>query len=341
MGIFSRKSVSRTQQSLKTNKKESVGALETKLQLVTGKGGVGRTTIALALAHAFAQRGEEVLLVEARDAESELQNDHGLTRSDSMLGRTIAQTVKKEPMPIELGAEPIEVVQGLWCAQLIAPVGHAAFLRSMIPSDRLVKAALESKPLSKFLRSAPSMHELGLFYHLKKFDEDTRFQRIVIDLPATGHTLALSQLPDKISKIIKKGQIVEALRAGMATIADATYASMWVVTLPELLPLTEADEVAQALERDGIKPAGIICNRGLSRMLTPTEENTLNEILKDLSERPDLDSKESILKTTLKRQLINETERELLQKFQDLYQLPELSSHEQRVEFIITHWLKD
>lgn len=316
-------------------------SLSTRLHLLTGKGGVGRTTIALALAHAFVQNGEQVLLLEARDADSDLHNDQGVARQDSMLGRTLSQTVKIHSKAIALGAEPIEVLKGLWCAQLIAPVGHAAFLRSMIPSDRLVKAALDSRPLSKFLGSAPSMHELGLFYHLKKFDEDQRYQRIIIDLPATGHTLALSQLPDKIAKIIKKGQIVEALRAGMNTIADPHYASMWVVTLPEVLPLTEADEVSKALQRDGIEPAGVICNRGLSRAISVAEHQTLNRILTELSEHEDLDSKSTILKSMIQGQLIGKAEKELLLSFKTLHELPELSSHEQRVNFIMTHWLKD
>jgi arsenite/tail-anchored protein-transporting ATPase len=341
VGIFSRKKSEVSSAKYHNDQPifEPRESLETRLQLITGKGGVGRTTVAISLAHALAKRGERVLLLEARDADTELQNDYGGLRHDSMLGRALSQTVLTSAEPIALGADPKEVVKNLWCAQLIAPVGHAAFLRSMIPSDRLVKAALDSKPLSKFLRSAPSMHELGLFYHLKQFDEESRFQRIVIDLPATGHTIALSQLPDKISKIIKKGQIVDALRAGMSRISDVKRASMWVVTLPELLPLTEACEVSKSLINDGIYPAGVICNRSLPRPLEIGEKETLEQILETLSES-DLNGTNILLKSMIQGQLIDEEEEQLLASFSRIYYLPELNSHTQRVELMMTNWLK-
>ena len=51
-----------------------------RLQLITGKGGVGRTTISIALAQAFAQQNQNVLLLEVRDADSELTQEDQVKR---------------------------------------------------------------------------------------------------------------------------------------------------------------------------------------------------------------------------------------------------------------------
>ncbi len=341
MGIFSRKPKGSVTPQAVSAKREPLSPLSARLQLITGKGGVGRTTTALTLAESLALRGRKTLILEVRDAESELTDDpSGSSREDSMLGRALSfrafsdpETVKyKRNEPWSLSALPCEVSPKLWAAQLVAPVGHSAFLRSIIPSDRLVKAALESKPLSRFLRSAPSMHELGIFYHLKLLEEDQAFDHIVIDLPATGHALALAQLPDKISKIIKRGQIVDSLRAGVQHIADPREAALWVVTLPETLPLTEAVELGEALAKDGIEAAGLICNRGLSRALSEYEDQLLRRFSN--SNEPDLVAIARILRDAN----LDPDERRLIDHFKRELRLPELIDHEERVRFAMEHW---
>lgn len=316
-----------------------------RLQLITGKGGVGRTTVAIALAQAFVEQGLKVLLLEVRDADSELHHDPEQSQraQDSMLGRSLSQSLGQDQV-FALGEIPLMISPKLWAAQLIAEEGHRGFLRSIIPSDRLVKAALESKALSRFLRSAPSMHELGIFYHLKYFDECTEYDKIVIDMPATGHTLALSQLPDRIANIIKKGQIVDALRSGMQRITDPKSASMWIVTLAEKLPLSEAQEVSEALLKDDIQAAGVICNRGLKRTLTDDEQALLQHILTDTPNITDasLDSAHvrELLLSALHHVHQEPEIKALIDSFPRLLDLPELSKATDRAQFAFNHWLK-
>ena len=346
MGLFSKneKSIRNKESSVVNHTmplpSQDHNPLDARLQLLTGKGGVGRTTAAITLAQAYADQGETVLLLEARDAEDELQEIEDLrSRQDSMLGRALALALDEERAPPRvLSAEPSLIRHNLWAAQLVATVGHAAFLRSIIPSHRLVKAALESKPLSKFLRSAPSMHELGLFYHLKGFEEDSKFQKIVIDLPATGHTLALSQLPDKIAKIIKKGQIVEALKAGVAHMADPQETSLWVVTLPETLPVTEAIEVAEALTADGIEPAGVICNRCLARELTSAEQYLLRPLDEGINEQGSTAMIESLLDTLFSKVQLSDQDAKKLDIFKKKLRLPEMIKHQDRVQYVLQEW---
>jgi anion-transporting ArsA/GET3 family ATPase len=163
------------------------------LHLMTGKGGVGRTTLTIDLGKAFARKGLKTLIVEPADADG----------GDSMLGRQLNQ---------EITSNEVKIEPNLYAGQLDCKIGHASFLKSIIPIKRLIDAALNSKPLAHFLNSAPSMYELGLFYHLWQIVDSKKYERIIVDLPATGHTLALTQLPKQLERMIRKGYLVDALK---------------------------------------------------------------------------------------------------------------------------------
>jgi anion-transporting ArsA/GET3 family ATPase len=252
-------------------------ALSPRLHLITGKGGVGRTSVAVALARAFAERGERVLLLEAADDEgTEARPDQpsplALAFGEALKGRASLPSASA-PLRVPLspltegGATPRGSV---YVGQLVAREGHELFLRSLLPVERLIKAALSSQALSRFLGAAPSMYELGLFYHLWRVTEDARVSKVVIDLPATGHTLALTRLPDQLTRMVRRGPVVEALQRGKEVLTHPQRASVWVVALPERLPVSEALDLSRELERDGFPTAGFVLNR--TPLLSLSEE---------------------------------------------------------------------
>lgn len=331
MGIFSK---NKTSSSPSLHRSKSGLPLDARLQLVTGKGGVGRTTVAIALAQAYAKAGQRVLILEVRDAESELAEQGARDeRSDSMLGRALSEN-SHDHGSIALGPMPRLVTENLWAAQLVSAIGHERYLSAVIPVERLIRAALESKPLSRFLRSAPSMHELGVFYHLSQFNEDEQFDRVIVDLPASGHTLALTQLPERMARILKRGPIVEGLRRGVQTLADPSYTALWVVTLPERLPVTEALELASSLSDDGVEAAGVILNRAAPKVLSQEEQVLLKSSLVKSVQSKRL-SQVAILNGAYERQMLSDE----LSAFQRCLIMPELADGEKRALYVGTEWL--
>ena len=226
-----------------------------RIHLLTGKGGVGRTTVTAALARATAHQGRRVLLLEIGDP------DEGASPLARLFGR--------EHLPIE----PTALEPGLFGARLWAPVGHEGFLKAHLPGGALISAALRSKALARFLVAAPSFHEMGLFYHLLMLLEaKPAWDQVILDMPATGHALALTGLPEVLLRLIPRGPIAKAMRRGQAYMNDPTQAVAWVVALPEQLPVTEAIELMAGLRATGMTVGGVLLNRMPADPFNATEQ---------------------------------------------------------------------
>ncbi len=242
--------------------------LSPRIHLITGKGGVGRTSVATALALAAARRGKRVLLTEVGDPEG----------GYSAIGRRFGRE-ELSPDPEPLGPP------GLSACHIWATRGHELFAQSVIPAGPLIRTALRSKALRKFVTAVPSLYELGLFFHLltllKAVDAEGQPEHevIVADMPATGQTLSLTSLPDILLAALPEGPIPRYMREGQSYLNDPTKAVAWVVTLPELLPVTEALELIQGLRDTRVEPAGVILNRVPQDPFDPAERQALDEIL--------------------------------------------------------------
>jgi arsenite-transporting ATPase len=225
--------------------------LDGRIHLITGKGGVGRTTIAGALARAAALEGRRVLLAET----GEPGDEH------SAVGRTFHRH--------QLTDTPERVAPGIDACQLRATTGHERFAEAVIPAGPVFASVLRSKPLRRFMAAAPSFHELGILYHFLTLAElrdgrgGPRYDAVIVDMPATGHALALSALPEIVLRVVPRGPIAEAMRRGQRLIGDARLSGAWVVTLPETLPVTEAVELVEGLRATAVPVRGIILNRTL------------------------------------------------------------------------------
>lgn len=241
--------------------------LERRAVLVTGKGGVGKTAVAAGLAHIAAASGKRTLVGEISyepDATSPLARALGVEKTMT---------------------HPTEIAPNLRAMLLTPTDGHVRFLRHALHVGMLADAAMRSAAIRRFLLAAPMLPEMGILYRIldlvreKRSDGSPEHEVVILDLPATGHTLGLAQIPKAILGVIRSGPIATAVREGLELLEDPKRTTTIVVTLPEALPVSEAIELVRGLRSHSIPLSGVVLNRMPGDPFEPAERHAVDTIV--------------------------------------------------------------
>ena len=192
----------------------------------------------------------------------------------------LARLFGRDRLPLD----PEEVHEGIGGVLLLARTGQELFLRTALHSSTLARAALSSDALRRLLAAGPSFREMGVFFQLltylrrRQHDGQPEHSLILVDMPATGHTLSLTALPDVLLRVMPRGPIATALREGQSYLNSPEMAAAWVVTLPETLPVSEALELLDGLDHSSMPVGGVILNRYPIDPLYPAERAALKPL---------------------------------------------------------------
>ncbi len=198
--------------------------------LVTGKGGVGKTTLAAGLAEAAARRDGGAVLVEFGDGDSGAR----------VLGR--GSKVRHEVV------EPRTALE--------MSVGR------LLGSKMLAKVFTGNFAVRRMLRAAPALRELAMLDAVGVIADAAKGRRVVVDMPATGHGLAWMRLPMQMRDLFGSGGLYELSERLVRRLVVPSACSVVVVTLPERMVLQETLELCGALQREvGMPPARLVVNR--------------------------------------------------------------------------------
>jgi arsenite-transporting ATPase len=198
--------------------------------LVTGKGGVGKTTLAAGLAEAAAARDGRAVLVEFGDGEA----------GKRALGR--GSKVRHE---VVVPAEAVE-----------------ASVSRLLGSRLLGRLFTANFAVRRMLRAAPALRELAMLDAVGLIADRARGSRVVVDMPATGHGLAWMRLPLQMRDLFGSGGLYELSERLVKRIVAPEATSVVIVTLPERLVLHETLELCAALEKElGMPPARLVVNQ--------------------------------------------------------------------------------
>lgn len=212
--------------------------------LVTGKGGVGKTTLTAALARAAHAAGRRVMVAEVTP------DTHTPSPVLGLFGHARPK-----------GEDPFEIAPRLRGVRLAPTSGHRLLLRRALKVGMVVDAALRSAALTRFLSAAPTFPEIGVLFQLVTLLRENEDDHLIIDLPATGHAVGLAALPKTVLRVVPAGLIGDSLREGLAKMSDASHTHAVLVTLPEQLPVTETVELAAAFATHKITVGSAVLNR--------------------------------------------------------------------------------
>lgn len=209
--------------------------------IVSGKGGVGRTTIAALCGLALAERGKKVLVA--------------TTGHDDRLAWMLGAR--------ELGDSAQPVLPGLHIQRLSAPTCVREYGALVLRSNRLSKAVFDNRVVSRLMRAIPGLDDFSLVG--KAWHDAFRggvYDTVVFDGPATGHLLYTLGVPRAILQSIAPGPLTREAELMQSHLQDPARTSALLVGLPEEWPLTELGELSSALrEQIGVHASAIFVNQ--------------------------------------------------------------------------------
>lgn len=232
--------------------------------IVTGKGGVGKTTVCAAQALALAARGKRVL---------------------------VAMCNAKERLSLMLGSKPIgpEVslaAPNVWAVNIDPTRALEEYGRLVLKSRVLYSLLFDNKYVRSFFRMVPGMQEWTMlgkaWWHTTELTEagDPLYDVVILDAPATGHGLDMLRVPKVLLDIVPQGLLRRDAERAWHMFQDPAASSVVLVTLPEEMPTTETIELARALQEELGLPIGEVVVNGVLPPLFSTEERSALEAVR-------------------------------------------------------------
>lgn len=233
--------------------------LDRKLIFVTGKGGVGKTTVAAALALLGSQLGKRTLVGEV-DAKGNLADFYEA-------GQT--------------GWEPREIAPDLFAMSMSTEESLKEYLRLQLKVPLLARMGVLARTFDFVANAAPGVREVlttGKF--LWEVDKG-KWDLVVVDASATGHIVAQLSAPQGINDLVKVGMVQEQTGWMVEILSDASRTGVVIVAAPEEMPVNETVELAGRIQTEtSVDLAAVIVNRVLPELFARGEEEVF-ELLRE------------------------------------------------------------
>jgi anion-transporting ArsA/GET3 family ATPase len=218
--------------------------LARRLAVVTGKGGVGKSTFTAALAIHAARCGKRVLVCEVNAQER------------------IAPLLGARPS----GPHVREVLPRLHTVNVTPHEAMREYGLKVLKFQTIYEAVFENRMVRHFLRIVPSFAELVMLGKILDEARTTaggrpRWDLVIMDAPATGHAVQLLRIPQALLDAVPPGPLRSDAAWMRALLLDPAKTGIVMVTLPEELPVNETVELdAEIRSVLGMPRAGLVVN---------------------------------------------------------------------------------
>ncbi|HEY0994319.1 MAG TPA: ArsA family ATPase [Kofleriaceae bacterium] len=226
--------------------------LDRRLILVLGKGGVGRSTVAAAIAGKLAAQGKRTLLYE--------------TSANDRFGDYFG----KPPV----GTGLAQLAPNLWAINATPASALAEYGMMILRFQSVYEMVFENRVSKAFLRAIPGLDDYALlgkawFHTTEEKRGKPLWDTVVFDMPASGHSISMLRVPWVIAETVPEGPLTRDARTIKTLLCDPAATAGVLVTLAEEMPVNEAIELETKLIDLGIVPQQLLVNQVFPRHFPP------------------------------------------------------------------------
>jgi anion-transporting ArsA/GET3 family ATPase len=209
--------------------------LDKRLVVVTGKGGVGKSTVSVALGIAAAARGRRTIVCEVASQES----------ASRIFNRG------------EVGFHEVQMTDDLWSISIDPDEAMREYVLMQLKVRAMRDVLFRSKIFNYLAAATPGLKELvtiGKIWELAQGDRKVKkgraYDTVIVDAPATGHGIGFLQTPRTFAAIARVGPIHSQAQQLDRLITDQEHTGTAIVSLPEEMPVNESASLERALVDD-------------------------------------------------------------------------------------------
>ena len=241
--------------------------LDRKLIFVTGKGGVGKTTVAAGLALLASQRGKRTLVCEV-DAKGNLADFY-------------------ESGPI--GYDARQVQPGLFAMAMETERSLDEYLRIFLRVPVMGRIGPIARMFDFVATAAPGVKEILTVGKLAYEVRERHYDLVVVDASPTGHVIGQLAAPQAINSLVQVGLVRSQTDWMLEILSDPVLTALVIVATPEEMPVNETIELSHRVrEETTVDLAGIVVNRVLPELFGRGEEEVFDR-LSESGARPGVD----------------------------------------------------
>jgi anion-transporting ArsA/GET3 family ATPase len=216
--------------------------LDKRLVIVTGKGGVGKTTVAVALGLRAAAEGKRTIVCEVASQEN--------------ASRILDHTT--------VGFHEVQVADNLWSISIDPDESMREYVLLQLKVRAMRDMLFRSRIFNYLAAATPGLKELvtiGKIWELAQLDRKVKsghkYDLVIVDAPATGHGVGFLETPRTFAAIARVGPIHSQAQRLDSFLTDHDKTGTAIVALPEEMPVNESaalektlrDEVGVAVDR--------------------------------------------------------------------------------------------
>jgi anion-transporting ArsA/GET3 family ATPase len=236
------------------------GLFDRRLIFVTGKGGVGKSTVATSLGLVAARRGLRTIV-------AELASQERVGQAFDRRGRTF---------------EEVELAENLFTISVDPQFAMEEYLR--VKTGAVGQALGQSRLFNAFAMATPGMRELlsvgklwELAQHERRSDGGEVYDLVIVDSPAAGHGVGILRTPRTFAEIARVGPIAHQAGVIAGTIADRAFTAIVAVATPEEMPVNETLWLRDALTEERLTLDATIANACYPQRFSTRERTALGK----------------------------------------------------------------